>query len=394
MPCVGLDTSALDSQFKEHAARGIGRYVRELKSYFETYPPPDLRVTFFDHKGVAPLPLAERVLDKFPAGKMTLKSQVLYPIRLGLSRKFGLDVLHFPAHMDAPAWSPKRYIVTVLDMIPFVLEKLYRPERPSWRFALARWLEKCAIRNAALVLVISENTAKDVNRILNISFDRIAVTPLGVDAKFFGVRWGEENLDLRRRYGIPAAAPVILYVGGIDQRKNWAGLLEAFKGARELRQHRNLEAPVLFMAGKIQGDRQFPKLMETVKRLNLEPFVLMPGFIPEEDLLGLYGLSRVLCFLSYYEGFGLTPLEAMAAGLPVVSSNTSCMPEVLQDAAILLGPDETVQASQVLVALLEREELARKYSEKGRKHAKKYSWTKTGELTLDAYRRVLRGFYA
>ncbi|NLF25024.1 MAG: glycosyltransferase family 4 protein [Deltaproteobacteria bacterium] len=387
---VGLDTSALDPNFKEHAARGIGRYVKELKNYFEANPPQDVRVRFFQHNSFARLPLVERVLDRFPAGKTTLENQLLYPIRMGLSQRLGRDLLHFPAHMDAPSWSTRKYIVTVLDMIPLVMEHLYRPECPGWRFELARWFENRGIRGATLVLAISQNTAKDVNRILQIPFERIVVTPLGVDSKFFEVEWGRDDEDLRRRYAIPSGRPLILYVGGIDQRKNCRGLLCAFKELLQIRREKKLDLPLLFMAGKIQTNRQFPKLKALITEFGLEPQVLMPGYVPDADLVKLYGISSALCFLSYYEGFGLTPLEAMAAGLPVVSSNTSCMPEVLQDAAIMVDPDAVSEAAQSLAALLENRELARSYSERGRKQAMGFTWAKTGELTLEAYRRFIK----
>jgi glycosyltransferase involved in cell wall biosynthesis len=384
MLTVGFDTSALDSEFKAHAARGIGRYVQELKQYFDSHPHPAVRVAAFDHHSFAPLPMVEGLLGRCPLGKVTLKQQLIYPIKMGLTGRRGFDLLHFPAHMDAPSWSPKQYIVTVLDMIPVVCHDLYRPDRPGWRFHLARWFERRGIKNAALVLAISENTARDVNRILGVPYEKIVVAPLGVDQKFFAAERGGEDEQLRAKYGIAPGRRVLLYVGGIDQRKNCGGLLQVLKRVAARFQD---APPLLVMAGKIQSDRQFPKLEAMIKEHGLDGLVLMPGYVPDEDLIRFYGLSSVFCFMSLYEGFGLPPLEAMAAGLPVVSSDTSAMPEVLGEAAVMVSPHAHDQAADAVCAILENSQLAASLSARGRAQAKKFSWAQTGRRTMEAYSR-------
>lgn len=386
---VGLDISALDAGFKAHAARGIGRYVRALKEELERVQHPALRLTTFDHRELAPTPRMDALLRRFPAGKQTLRQQLIYPLRLRSLSARGIKVAHFPAHMDPPAWSPLPYIVSVMDLIPFVLADLYRADRPGWRFRFARMLEVKAIQHAALVLTISEHTAKDVERVLGIPRERIVVTPLGVEQKFFAAALRSDEAIVRSRYGLPPERPIILYVGGIDQRKNCRGMLEVLTRVIANRRARGLTPPVLLMAGKIQDDRQYPKLVQQVRELGLEEDVYMPGYLGDEDLLELYPLSAVFLFMSLYEGFGLPPLEALAAGTPVVSSRSSAMPEVLGDAALLVDPENSEEAAQAVVRVLEDATLAAELREKGRRQAAEFTWARTAARTLQGYERFV-----
>jgi glycosyltransferase involved in cell wall biosynthesis len=396
---VGFDVSALDPQFKDHAQRGIGRYVRELWGFLQTHRTDaeslGIELSSFDHRDFTKPTLSDRLIDALPYGRNTVRQQLLYPSRLaqGSTRKLGL--LHFPAHMDAPSWSIKNYVLTVLDLIPLVLPDLYKADRPGWRFAFARWLENQAIKNARLVLAISHNTARDLQRILKIPEEKIVVTPLGVDAHFFKANQLRQQLgkqELRRqlaeRYALPAARPLLLYVGGMDERKNWQRLLPAFQQVAGCLEAQGKARPALVMAGGIASHRHYPKLLMLREELALEQDVLMPGFVPDTDLLLLYAGSDLFCFPSLYEGFGLPPLEALAAGLPVVSSNTSCMPEVLGEAALMVNPASVDSIAQGIQRVLCEPELAASLALRGPLQAQKFTWQRTGEATLEAYRSL------
>ncbi len=388
MYSIGLDTSALDTSFKNHALRGIGRYVQELHRYLKGYSGAGLQVGSFDQTAFKEPSLALRCIDALPAGKRTLSQQILYPLRLRKGALSQFDAVHFPAHMDAPAWSPKRYILTVLDLIPLVLKDLYKADKPTWRFAFARFLEMQAIKNASLIVAISHNTARDVHRMLGVPEDRIVVTHLGVDRKFFDAQAPRDLQPLLSRYRIPSGRPLVLYVGGIDQRKNAAGLLHTFSILKCMSIEQGQIAPVLLMAGNIQSDAQYTKVEHLIKVLGLEADVVTPGFVDDSDLLQLYATCAVFFFPSLYEGFGLPPLEAMAAGAPVVSSGTSSMPEVLGDAALMVDPNDFEQAARELFAVLHTSELSQRLKSRGPEQAKLFTWSKTGEQTLAAYERL------
>ncbi|MCB0332115.1 MAG: glycosyltransferase family 4 protein [Bdellovibrionales bacterium] len=382
MFCVGLDTSALDDGFKAHALRGTGRYVSELSRYFKHHPHESVSVTPFSHSEILRGSRLAALSSCLPAGRVTFRQQLAYPLALAGDCLQGIDILHFPAHVDAPTWSSKRTIVTVLDLIPVVLSELYAPEKHTWRFRLARWLELRAITQAELVLAISEHTAQDVQRVLGVPREKIVVTPLGVDERFFAPSDGHGFIQ---KYSLPPERPKVLYVGGIDQRKNISVMFQAFRIVVDTFLEQGKTPPLLVLAGDIQRDEQYGNLNRLRASLSLEDHIFEVGFVPDEELPALYQLADVFFFPSLYEGFGLPPLEAMASGTPVVSSNSSCLPEVLGDAALFFSPQDADGASEALITLLERPELSTSQSEAGRLQARKFPWNETARLTSEAY---------
>jgi glycosyltransferase involved in cell wall biosynthesis len=389
MISVGLDVSGLDPAFKSHALRGIGRYVQELSKYFAHHPSQAVSVGHFDHAQLTNQGLWAQAISLLPFGRTTLRQQILYPITLRGAAMREFSFLHFPAHMDAPAWSTKPYVLTVLDLIPLVLSDLYRANRPSWRFAFARWLELRAIKNATLCLAISECTARDLTAILGVPRERIRVTPLGVDGSFFELFEKRQaqllTSGLRQRLGIPQSSPVILYVGGHDERKNIRTLVEIVSKARAALTGSEEGKPVLVLAGRVNSEREQERLTSALREFGMEQHTIALGYVADSDLRELYAQSALFLFPSLYEGFGLPCLEAMAAGVPVVSSNTSSMPEVLGSAGVMFDPRSAEEGAQRVVEVLTNPELAARLSHEGHARARGFTWERTGELTREAY---------
>jgi len=385
---IALDTSALQADFKAHAMRGTGRYVKELFEFFENLSgQTEVKICELD-RGKGPFfSLANRLLKYVPTGQLTIGQQCLFPLELALNAgKY--DYVHFPAHIDAPAWGLRKYAVTVLDLIPLVLSDMYRPEHAGWRFNLARWLYNQSIKNASLILAISENTARDVHEHLGVPMEKIVVTPLGVDESFFEVGLNNGAEKYKEDFNIAPERPVVLYVGGIDQRKNIQGLIGSFARLIEVMREKGESIPVLLMAGDIQRDKQYPLLKQLIEENKIEEEVVMPGYVDDQALKNCYAFSSLFFFPSLYEGFGLPPLEAMAAGLPVVSSGCSSLPEVLGDSAVIVNPEDIEECSSAMYRVLGDENFARELSEKGRVQARKFTWQRTGELTLEAYEKL------
>jgi len=388
MISVGLDVSAMDHGFKSHAQRGIGRYVQELFRYLENHQESDVRVSSFDHRTLAHSGLASKIIDYLPFGRTTLRQQCLYPLRLGRGSMQHFSFVHFPAHMDAPAWSAMPFVLTVLDLIPLVLADLYKANRPSWRFTFARWLEIRAIRQASLLLAISENTAHDLVQVLQIPRDRIVVTPLGVEGKFFDVfekrrqLTKEGVLSVRERFQIPPDRPLVLYIGGHDERKNIRRLVEIVAHSGDSSER----SPILVLAGRIAPGHETVRLQNAIRDFAMETRVINLGYVSDHDLYDLYAVSSVFLFPSLYEGFGLPVLEAMAAGIPVVSSNSSSLPEVTGDTVLLFDPTSVDQGIVALNAALAAPSDQITQILRARDRARFFTWEQTGRATLDAYR--------
>lgn len=399
MISLGLDVSALDVTFKAHAGRGIGRYVSALLGALkEEFPgiaggggktgitKGKVDVGTFTHRDFSLPAWGEKLIESLPAGRQTVRQQLCYPLQLGRRGKTSqFDVLHFPAHMDAPSWSTIPYIVTVLDLIPLVCADIYQAEVPGWRFRLARWLELRAIRGAAMILAISECTARDVERLLHIPAERIHVTPLGVDQQFFQERNVADIEKVMARYGISAQRPLIGYVGGIDARKNVPQLVRIFSSLLSAWTEIDGARPLLFIAGRIESDRNYPALLSLIKELGLSEDVVLPGFVPDDDLRAILQLAKVFVFPSIYEGFGLPPLEAMALGVPVMAQKNSCLPEVLGDCAHWFDAQNIEASTALLKGLLNNEAFRLSKVAEGRRQAARFTWDRMSSLTLRAY---------
>lgn len=394
MITVGFDTSALDPRFKSHAQRGIGRYVDRLVQHLRTSNPVDVSLEWFDHYDLIHRGIAPKLINFMPCARTTVRQQLLYPLRLTSGSLRDVDFVHFPAHMDGPAWSPKPYLLTVHDLIPLILKSLYQEHRPNWRYHFARWLENTSIRNATMLLAVSETTAKDIVRLLGIPRERIAVTPNGVEQGFFELfRMRRElspdaRFDLRSRLGIPTGRPMLLYVGGHDERKNIRMLVEIAHEALRECSRRNIPKPVLVFAGKIDSGRERRTLNAALQDFRMVDDTVELGFVSESDLRALYAESAVFVFPSLYEGFGLPVLEAMAAGLPVVSSNCGALAEVMGSVGFHFDPHDPVSGCRGVLELLSNPDLALRTSEEGHRRAAEFSWERTGELTLQAYRQA------
>jgi glycosyltransferase involved in cell wall biosynthesis len=388
MTRIGLDLRPTQPGFKAHSGRGTGRYVSELLRQFAASP----ALAAAAGLELVPVPgerlqgnRAERALLALaPLGKVTLEAQVILPLSC---RRLGVDLMHFFAHGDAPAHALLPFVVTVLDLIPLKFPELYRPQRDTWRFRLGRSLENRAVRSARGVIAISEATKRDVIAILGIPAERICVTPLAVGPAFSPAGPAGEAERVRGALGLAPAEPFLLYVGGIDQRKNALFLLRLFRGLIEAL---GGAAPRLVMVGRYEREEMFPVLAAEVRRLGLEGQVLFPGFVPDELLPAAYRAAEMKLFPSLYEGCGLPVLEAMACGTPVAAADNSSIPEVAGPGGLLLPDNDLESWVREVAAVLRSPARRAALAAYGRERARLFSWEKTAALTVEAYRRFAK----
>ena len=302
------------------------------------------------------------------AGKLWFE-QVALPRAAARS---GIDVLHVP-YWGPPLHASCPVVVTVHDLAPLVL----REHRGSLLVRAYSRLAAASARRSTVVLADSHYAADEIVRVLGIPGERVRVAPLAAGEEF-RPQAAERVQEVRRRYSLPG--DLVLYVGGFEWRKNVALLLKALALAREC---------TLALAGRLPPrSAAAPDLRRMAAELGVQGRCLFLGPIPAADLPALYGAATVFAYPSRYEGFGLAPLEAMACGAPVVSSRATSLAEVVGDAALTFSPDDAQSLAELLRRLWRDPSERAKLSARSLSQAAGFSWERTAEETLEAYRRA------
>lgn len=312
------------------------------------------------------------------AKSSVIRSLTLVPAAL---RRLRVDIFHGMDHVGIPLVGRSgKYVVTVHDVIPLILPETFTPRhRLVVRLALAR-----VRRKADLVVVPSHAVKRDVVRRVGLPEDRVVVTHEGCEPRFRPVRSAAARRDVAARYGLPPR--YVLAVGTLEPRKNLTTLLEAFA---RLRRDGEVDADLRLVLAGARGWLDEP-IFATVRSLGLEDAVRFTGFVDDADLPAVYSGAALFVFPSLHEGFGLPLLEAMACGVPVVTSNISSMPEVAGDAAVLVDPRDTDGLAAAIARLLRDEALRDGLREAGIARARQFSWEATARRTLDAYASVVQ----
>lgn len=268
-------------------------------------------------------------------------------------------------------------IVTIHDLIPYIM-----PETVGSGY-LDRFLRDMPtiISKSSAILTVSEHSKKDILKFFS-SYpeDKIFVTPLAANNNFKPLNKTACKLYVEKIYHIET--PYILYIGGFSLRKNALGLIKAFTKV-----YRDLNTPYKLLLGGSLKDEGM-KLSTFVKENNMEDKIIFAGYIEDASLPVLYSGCDAFVYPSFYEGFGLPPLEAMSCKAPVITSNLTSIPEVTKDDAILINPYKLEELEKALVTLLNDEELKIKLSEKGYSRSLEFTWKKTAQNTLEVYRQL------
>lgn len=288
-------------------------------------------------------------------------------------RRLRANLVHYPANVGNLFETP-RAVLTVHD-----LSFLRNPAWFRWERAMYyRHAVKRSVRSAERIIADSYATAVDLQDMLGVPRDRIDVIPLGVDDAFQPVS-PDEVAAVRHKYGLPPS--FFLYYGTLEPRKNLPRLIEAWSAiAGECPQDLVIAGREGWQVGSIR------KAAEGSAYASRIHFV---GFIPREELPALIGTAHAFVWPSLWEGFGLPPLEAMACGVPVLTSNVSSMPEVMGDAALLVDPADVKTLATGMGRLAADDTLRVELKAKGLARAAQFTWERTAERTLAVYRKVL-----
>jgi glycosyltransferase involved in cell wall biosynthesis len=231
-------------------------------------------------------------------------------------------------------------------------------------------------RAASRVIASSQATKDDLVQQCGIEPDKITVVYFGYDETMQPVEDEATIEKVKARYGIQG--DYVLHVGTLQPRKNLGRLLEAYAMVRK--QAKRGETPCLVMAGR--KGWLYDQIFQQVERLGLESAVILPGYVPQDDLPALLSGAHLFAFPSLYEGFGLPVLEAMACGTPVLCSNVSSLPEVAGDAALLVDPLDVKSMAEAMNRLLQDEGLRSQLVERGYRQVRQFSWERCARETL------------
>ena len=323
----------------------------------------------------------ERFGNRWPnfSVRTTLPHTPLIRIPLTLSaelRRNPVDVLH--VQFTAPPFSPCPVVVSIHD-----LSFEHLPQTFKWRSRKQlRITVRRTARQASQVIALSEHGRNDIVDTYQVSPERISVIPLSAGDQFRPITNEDELQRVRQTYAIKGE--YMLSVGAIQPRKNLSRLVAAYARLRHARPE--VKLPKLVLAGKCAW--LYDETLRTIEELQLSDSIILTGYVPQSDLPALY--SGAICFIypSYFEGFGLPPLEAMKCGVPVIVGDRTSLPEVVGDAAVLVDPFDVDALAAAIEKVISDSDLRTELGLKGLGRAKLFNWRETARQTLAVYRKA------
>ena len=372
---------AINGWFWDQPATGSGQYLHSLLANLRRVAPElDLSLALPTHiQQPADLPEGVRAVN---AGRFRGKAGKVYFEQRAFpraARELAADIAHVP-YWGTPLACPVKLVTSVLDVIPL----LYPVYQSGFFTSLYTSLVSSAARGSSQLITISETAKLDIEEQLGMADEQIAVTYLAADERFHPRLGRERDEAVREKYDLPER--FVLYLGGFDWRKQVDMLLLAYTYVGEADGE---TFPLVIAGDEPSYDNQlYPDLREYSRRLQIEDYLRWIGYVDEADKPALYRLADVFVCPSRYEGFGLTALEAMASGTPVVTSDAIVFEEVLEDAAYIV--DNARAMAGAIIALLIQEPLREAMINQGLALASRYSWRKTAQETLEVYEQVMR----
>ena len=362
---------------RQYGVSGIGTYIENLIDQFRNN---SLGLNFHllvrsEHK---------KKLENKLEFQLSEYNETIYSVREQLNwitRINPMGILHVP-HYNAPLLFPGKLIITVHDVCHLAM-KQYFPGllKRMYSSLFFKWI----LVKADHIVTVSNFSKAEIMKYFDIPSEKISVIYNGVSPIFRPVPKTESDPVLKR-YQLPEE--YLLFLGNIKPHKNIQGVIASYQKALKLRS----DLPPLVILGN--NDRMYydiPAIKDYLEADNeLRRKVIFTGTLPNAALPSVYSRAILFLFPSFYEGFGLTVLEAMASGTPVITSNVSAIPEVVDGAALLVNPYDNDEIARQLLHLAENTELQKEYIQKGFQQVKRYSWETSAQQHLDVYQKFLR----
>ena len=321
----------------------------------------------------------------------------------------GVDIFLSPHFLITPLSRKTKRIMIFYDLSFLRFPEFFSFSKKMWHKFVS---PRKQARKADMIIAISQSTKKDLIDFYKISPDKIKVVYPGIDGKFKIIGDKQKLLEIARKYNLPASPAgkplkFILYFGTIEPRKNILGLIRAFEEIKRGKSGKVLNVEWLGFEGvvkNIQGklvDFSDLKLViagtkgwlcnevfKTIKNSEFKNDIIFTGFINEEDKPYLYNLARVFVYPSFFEGFGLPPLEAMACGVPTIISHKSSLPEVAGNSAIMIDPQNIDELVFAIKEVLGNEELNNLLRRRGAERAKQFNWDNATKKFIDLFKNI------
>ncbi len=344
---------------------GIGRYIKEI---FDRFPKLGVKINSVN-------------LGNLPKSKIRhFRTYLELPLRAAFSLKS--RIVHIPSQTLAfllllPIFNGKKTVLTVYDIAPFV-----RAGEISYLKKSIASLNAKGILRADGIVSISDYTKQELVSQLNVDPSKIVIAYPAVDPAVYKKR--KIDSAFLKKYQLDAKTPIVLYVGSEEPRQNLITLIKALSSLKQ--------RGVKFQFIKV-GSPSWPNGRETfisqLKKHGIYENTKIMGYVDEADLPSVYSLATVFAYPCEYTGFGLPPLEAMACGCPVISSNASSLPEVVGKAGILLPPHDVSKFESAIESLSKSKTLRDKYSKLGIAQSKKFSWDAAAKETVALYEKLI-----
>jgi glycosyltransferase involved in cell wall biosynthesis len=370
---IGIDATALPPQ-----PVGAGNYIIQLIRALTALDSENEFVIFAGQRGPSLINLPEKptlewilLPDRNP-GVRLIWEQTYFS---RLIRDSEVDLLH-SLHYTRPLRLSCASVVTYHDMTFFLYPELHtRTKRFFFPLAI-----RSSANRANFLIAISESTRQDAIRLLNLSPERVITIQHGVDPSFRPLK----DVELKKRITVKYQLPdkFILYVGLIEPRKNLPLLIKAYKKLVD-----DGTEHYLVLAGRYGW--MFDEVLQQIEKLCLTDKVILTGYVDQIDLPMVYNLSDLFVYPTLYEGFGLPALEAMACGIPVITTEVSSLPEIVGEAGILVPPNDAEELFRGMKTVLQDEELRLNLARRGTEQAAKFTWERTARSTLEVYQRAI-----
>lgn len=363
---IGIIADTLNSP-----STGVGNYTKNLLDGLQYTALGGDTVSLINNRDVGAGIFPTIVIpNPFPV----LKTYAWYLYLTKKLQNCNLDVIHNPTQAPTYFQLNQKYVLTVHDITTQVLPESHT----NYRVAVYKRLFPKTLKTADKIIAVSNHTKLDLIKYYGVPEENIRVIYEAADSVFRPLSLKEKE-TVAKRYQL--SFPYILYVGTLEPRKNILTLIKAFEMLKEANTDRKLV---------ITGKRGWKcdDIFEYVAAKGLQKDVIFTGYVPNADLPGLYNSADLLAYPSQYEGFGLPPLEAMACGCPVITSNTSSLPEVVGDAGILIDPSSPKSLADAMLWLLNDDITRKDFVRKGLERSKQFSWKKCAEETMQIFREV------